>query len=184
MSERKKPRNKTINLKDIQKIDKQMSKMSTYVLERDYEKNVNTIIKYYEVFSQEKIDDLLKEAYEAVELAEKEGLPFFEGENQDSDFMGLINFLVAVRFTSLDSSVPKDFSKSSALMISMYNQGLTHRIINDVLDPAEVHKIFEKLEQYAALVSRISDMGEDIRKEALEEIENEEILKRLKAGKN
>lgn len=171
-----KPRNKTINLKEIQRREKKLDKMSTYVLDTDYDKNENTIIKYYEEFSHDRIEALLEEAYSAINEAEEEGIPFFKGENQDSDFLGFVNFLIAVRFTSLDKMVPKKFSESYPLMISMHRQGLTNRIHDEVLDQEEVAKVYDKIEQLTLIVDKITRLEKTTREELVNTVQNKEIL--------
>lgn len=171
-----KPRNRTINLKEIVKKEKQMDKMSTYILDRDYESNTNTIIKYYEKFSQERIDDLLQEAYKNLDYVKREKLPYFQGENQDVEFMSYIIFLISVRFTSLDKDVSTDFTNQVPIMASMYTTGLTDRIQNEVLPQEEIYRILEKLEQFTSMVNKISNLEESTRDEILSSVQNKEIL--------
>lgn len=171
-----KMKNKTISFKDIQKQNKKMDQMATYILETDYESNTNTVIKYYEKFSQSRIDSLLKEAYANLQIAEEEGIEFFQQGDMDANFHFYISFLTAVRFTSLGKDVPSTVSEQMPLMMAMYNKGLLNRIHDEVLDQAEVAKITDKIGQLADLVNKIANLEDSTRNEILSSVQNKEIL--------
>lgn len=172
-----KAKNKTINLKEIQRIDKKMDRMSTKVLSYDLKTNTNTVIKYYELFSDEKIIDLLEEAHEAIHQAqEDEDIPFLKGERQDTDLLGFIEFLIAVRFTNLSDQVPRNFHDSYPIMLQMRNQGLTKKIHNEILDPSESSKVFERMTELTEAVGLLIDTISGEQKEVFSQIRNKEIL--------
>jgi hypothetical protein len=173
-----KMKNKTISLKDIQKQAKKLDQMSTYILDVDYETKTNTVIKYYEEFSQSRIDELLKEAYLNLEIAEKEDIKFFKQDDYDANFLFYINFLIAVRFTSLDKDVPSSVSEQLPIMMDLYNRGLLNRIHDEVLNQSEVAKVTEKLEQFQTLVSKIADLEQSTREQIKSTVKNSEILGR------
>lgn len=171
-----KMKNKSITFKDIQKQAKKMDQMSTYILDTDYETNTNTVIKYYEQFSQSRIDSLLQEAYANIEYASANNIDFFEGENQDSIFMHYISFLISIRFTNLDKIVPTTLPEQIPFMTDMYETGLLNRIHEEVLPQDQIFAILEKLESFSTLVNQISNLEETTRNEILSSVQNKEIL--------
>lgn len=171
-----KMKNTSLTIKSNQQKKKKMDQMSTYILETDYENNTNTIIKYYEKFTQKRIDSLLEEAYANLNYATENNLDYFKGEQQDLQFMHYISFLAAVRFTSLDKEVPTTLPEQIPVMLDMYETGLLTRIHDEVLLQEEFYKIIEKLENFTVLANKIDGLEDSTRNEILSSVQNKEIL--------
>ena len=172
----KKPSNRSITFKDIRKKKKEIDKLSTYVLEEDYENNKNTIIKYHAKFSEIKIQELLKEAFDSLNTDEEKELGYFVS---DENFLAYIHFLIAVRFTNLGKQVPKNFEEQIPLMNELIDTGLFERIFNDVLPSEEVDKVFIKLAEFRLIMEKTGELI-DSGNNSLEQLENKEIIDMFK----
>lgn len=171
-----KMKNVGISFKEISKQNKRTDKLSTYILDTDYEANTNTVIKYYETFSEPKIEALLQEAYSNLQYAEVNNIDFFSGEEQDSKFIKYIMFLISVRFTSLDKTVPTNLPEQIPMFLEIVSNRLFERIFDEVLPADEVARVLEKLQQFTSLVNQIANLEESTRNEILSSVQNQEIL--------
>lgn len=174
----KKMKNTSMTIKKNRTKKNRMDKMETYVLETDVENNTNTVIKYYKLFNHNKINDLLKEAHENLELDKKEDLGFF---TDDAVFINYVMWLVAVRFTSLSKDVPKDLKEQASIMEDMVGTGLLERIHDEVLDQSEVFKVVERINKLAQLTGDIERQSKEIFEQLEDTVENPEIFN---LGKN
>lgn len=174
----KKMKNTSMTIKKNKAHKNRMDRMETYVLEADVENNTNIIIKYYKEFNHNKINALLEEAYENLELDKKDNLGFF---TDDAVFINYVMWLVAVRFTSLSKDVPKDLAEQVVIMSDMVSTGLLERIHNEVLDQAEVFKVIEKINSLTKLAEDINKESQEIFEQLENVIENPEIFN---LGKN
>lgn len=166
-----KTRNSSITFKDIKRDNKKNNKLSTYILEHDEESNVNKIIKYYEVFSESRINNLLEELFENVRRDEEKTIGFLTG---DENFLPYIHFLIATRMTSLSNQVPRALEEQIPLMNELIDSGLFRRIFDEVLDSVEVEKVLDRVVEYSAVVEKIGEtIGEA--QGVIENLENKEI---------
>lgn len=170
---RNKMKNSSITLKKNKSLANKMNKMSTYVLDTDYENNTNTIIKYYEEFSYEKIDELLEEAYTNISYAHENNLDTFKN---DADFLAYVMWLISVRFTSLSKEVPSNLEEQAVFMKEMKETGLFQRIHDEVLNQEEVYKVLDKINEMNQLVHKVSELGEEELEKLKGSIENPEIF--------
>lgn len=171
-------KNTSMTIKKNRAKKNRMDRMDTYVLETDYENNTNTVIKYYKEFNHNKINTLLEEAYENLELDKKEDLGFF---TDDAVFINYVMWLVAVRFTSLSKDVPRNLTEQVGIMDEMVSTGLLETIHDFVLDQAEVFKVVEKINSLTKLAEDINKESKEIFEQLEDVIENPEIFN---LGKN
>lgn len=158
----KKPRAKQIKLSHIESQQKSINRMETFIL--DEEQNLQ--IKYYPVFPETKIQEVLKEAYESITYVSENELSFF---NEDSEFIKYVYFLIIRRMTSLEEEIPEnDFPAHVTIMNQIIDIGLFNRIFEDVLDQSEVFRVIEKLQQFVELTAKI----DEIQRKELEKAEH------------
>lgn len=164
----KKPRQKQIKLSHIKSEHKNINKMETHVL--DKEKNL--VIKYYPIFPENKIEELLKELHEAILYCEENDLEFFKDDDQ---FYKYLYLLITRKFTSLESEIPSDFPSQVSIMSQMIDIGLIRTLFDEVLDGNEVTEVFARVDE---MVTNLAKIAEATQKELakLDKLENKEIL--------
>lgn len=163
------PRAKKLTLKQIQKEHKQLNKMASYV----YDDANNITIKYYEQFSESKIDELLLDLYDSMKQAEDDGLDYFEDEARIVFF---VHFLIIKHFTDFKNEIPNDFPTQHTIMKQFYDKGIYYDLMNNMFDGNEVTKVIERVEEKVGMVNKIMEATQkELAK--LERLENKEILK-------
>jgi hypothetical protein len=166
----KKPRAKTIGLKAIEKQYKDINKMESFTL--DEEQNLQ--IKYYAVFPESKIQELLVEANNSLTYVSENELDFF---NDNEEFIKYIYFLIIRKFTSLESEIPEnDFPAHVNIMNQIIDVGLFNKIFDEILDQSEVFRIVERLQQFVEMTARISEMTQKELEKAERLIKNKEVV--------
>lgn len=173
-----KMKNTSMTIKKNRAHKNRIDKMDTYVLETDVESNTNTVIRYYKEFNHNKINDLLEEAYENLELDKREDLGFF---TDDAVFINYVMWLVAVRFTSLSKDVSKDLKEQAPIMDEMVATGLLETIHDEVLDQSEVFKVIDRINKLAQITGDIERKSKEIFESLEDTVENPEIFN---LGKN
>jgi len=163
-----KPRQKQIKLSHIETQHKQINKMETYVLDEEQ----NLVLKYYPIFPENKIQELLTELHEAVVFVEEQKLDFF---TDDFQFMKFLYLLIAKKMTSLDSEIPSDFHAQVSILNQIIDVGLFKTIFDEVLDGSEVMKVMDRVEEFSKNANMLNDA---IQKELvkLEKLQNKDIL--------
>lgn len=163
----KKPRQKSISLKQIQKEYNDISKMSTYVINQEK----NEVIKYYSKFDQKKIQDILTECYEKIVYVEEQGIEYFKNEEQ---FISYLNFLTIKTFTHFNDEIGDTFEEHIQAMNALIGLGYYKLILNDVFDGNEVYNVIQTMKDYLESVQSTI---------ALETKENEKNLRLVKNAK-
>lgn len=141
-SQPKKPRQKKLSLKSIQAKEADIHKLSTYIINQE----TNEVIKYYKIFDEFKIQELINECFDKIKYAEENGIEYF---TQDSHLGMHISYLIVKHFTHLedelrDSTLEQDIAALNALV----STGLYYTILEDVLDPNEILKVTDKITKH------------------------------------
>lgn len=165
----KKPRQKSLTLKGVEKQYKELSKLSTFVIDPE----TNLVIKYYEKFDEIKIQELLQFAYEHLTYAQENKLDFF---SSDGKFLEYIHYLIIMKFSNLGDDQPTDFESHKSIRDQIISTGLFNLFFESIFDGNEVIKIIERFEQFTSLVNQIANLEESSRNEVLSSVRNKEIL--------
>lgn len=99
-------------------------------------------IRYYNKFSDTKIEKVLKELYEALAYDEENNLRLFK---EDETLFQYSYFLVIKHFTDFGKEFPNDFESSIVLFNKMIELELFTEIINNVLPLNEVGRVIERI---------------------------------------
>lgn len=166
-----KPRNKKLTLNKIKEEHKKINTMS--IFEYDPVNKVN--IKYYEVFPEDKIEELLVEAHNTLEYIEKHNLEPFES---DEDFYKYLGFLIIKFFTELKNEIPDDFPSQIPIMDQMISTGVYRKLLNDMFDVNEITKVYDRVAETSEKIIQLNEM---IEKEMakLDTLKNKDILNQL-----
>lgn len=168
-----KPRNHTFTLKDHNQQKREINKLSTYILKTDHEKNINTVIKYHEVFGELKINEVLEEAYNSLKENEEQDLGFFTSDDQ---FIKYVLFLTFSRFSSLDKIIPNTLPEQIPFMLEMVDTGLFNTLHSEVFDQGEIEKVLDRLAEYHALVTQVGNALVNTQQELEKTVVNKEIF--------
>lgn len=165
----KKPRQKTYNLKSLEKDYKQLSKLSTYVLNEE----TNEVIKYYEKFDEAKIHELLETAFSHLVYVREQNLPFF---NSDFEFEQYLYYLIIYKFSTVVDESVVTFEDHQNVLSQLVSTGLFEFFFEFIFDGNEVMKILDKRDKMVNLVEKINSLEESTRNEILEKVQNKEVL--------
>lgn len=163
-----KTRNKKLTLNKIKKEYKKINTMS--IFEHDPINKVN--IKYYEVFPEDKIEELLVHSYETLEYIEKEKLEPFK---TDGDFYKYIGFLIIKFFTELNNEIPNDFPSQIAILNQMISTGVYRKLMNDMFDVNEITKVYDRIAETSEKVIQLNQMVEK-EMAKLDKLQNKDII--------
>lgn len=121
--------------------------------EHVWDAETNTIIKYYDEFDKNKIEELLVELYQDIEYAENENLSFF---HDDANMMKYTSLLIIKHFTHLKKSIPEELDKKIQYMKEMIGIGLVELMFDELFLEEEVQQVFEKIVETATLAERVT----------------------------
>ena len=170
----KKP--KSISLKSIEKQYKNINKYSTHPLKcKDGES-----IRYYEKFSEKKIQKLLEEANNDLVYDVENELYLISDD--ETNFIKYIYFLTIKHMTELKNEIPDSFEEKISIFNQIEDIGLFHEMLEDVFDPAEVSKVIDYMTSFALMAQRIKEIEEEAREKAINSVQNPVIKKKLEEG--
>lgn len=177
MAQPKKPRQKQIKLKDINEQYQKINSYKTHILD---EKN-NTVIKYLKVFGEDRIQALMKEAFEDSVYVRENGLELFEDENGNEDlkFVRYIYFLIIKHMTQLKDEIPDSFEDKIAIFNQIEAIGLFHELMENAFQPEEVSKVLERVGSFALLAQQMAEAEEKARAEMNEIVQHPLMKKKL-----
>src|SRR5690606_35166125 len=149
------------------------NKLSPYILDNEN----NEIIKYNKIFDERKINELLEEAIEKMEYANENDIEFFK---QDSELLIYISFLTIKYFTHLkdeleNSSLEDDISALGSLL----STGLFKKILNDVFDGNEVHKVYDVMTEHIEGSAKALEVQAKMQQETFNMVQSPTIKSKL-----
>lgn len=177
MSQPKKPRVKKFNLKSV---EKQFKAINTY---SNYEVTVNgnkETIRYYRIFDDVKIEELLKEAGANLEYDRLHQIGFFK---DDGVLFHYLLFLAIRYFTELYDAIPPNLEEQIPLFEEFRRTGLYKDLINNMFDPNETGRVIEYFTEFIMLNEKLIDIESETRQKALETVQHPVVRKKLEEGK-
>ena len=163
-----------IKLKDIESQFNKTNKYSEHYLDD------GRVIKYYRIFSEKRLDNLMKE-YVIVSASEDKIVKEFFADNEN--FFKYALFLGIKHFTHFRSEIPEDFEKQTVILEWFIDTGLFKTIFEDVFDPEQVEKIFKRVVDVVQIGEKIQKQDLEIKDKMAEAIDPEN-LKVLKNNEN
>ena len=140
------PRQKTVSFKSLEKQVKKLNTYSTYVVNEE----TNEVIKYYEEFGEAKIDELLMELKEHIDYDQQR-----EEENRffinDQKVYECIHYLCCKHFTHFKDEIGTQFETNIQAMVFMHDKGYLSLLHNEIFNPAEVFKVYDRFNERAEL---------------------------------
>lgn len=146
-------RQRQIKLKDITKEFKSINTLSTHVLNKED----NIVIKYYKVFDNKRVEELMKEAYSNLEYDNVHNLGFFK---EDEIFVQYIFFLILKHMTNLKAEIPDTLDEQISIFNQLISIGLFEEMFNNVFDSNEVSKVLERIGAFSTLVEQIEEQAQ------------------------
>ena len=169
-----KPRQKTVSFKNLEKQVKKLNTYSTYVVNKE----TNEVIKYYEEFGEAKIDALLLELKEHVDYDQKR-----EKENQyfvnDQKIYEFLYYMIAKFFTHFRDEIGSQFETNIQAMVFMHDKGYLRLIHNEIFNPAEVMKVFDRFNERAELGLKSLELNEETREKLANLQHVNKLVKRI-----
>lgn len=176
----KRQNKKQLSLTAISKSAKNINTLKEHI----WDVETNTVIRYYERFDNNKIEELLNELYEDISYADSEGLKFFQ---DDSNMMKYLSILIVKFFTHLNKTIPKEFEKKIAYMNEMLTIGLVEELFDKCFIDSEVYKVFSKVIETANLNEKLVNLELETgakMKNFLSNSENMQQLQKLSVHKD
>lgn len=177
MAQPKKPRAKKFSLKSV---EKQFKAINTY---SNYEVAVNgnkETIRYYKIFDDVKIEELLKEAGVNLEYDRVHQIGFFK---DDGILFHYLLFLTIRYFTELFDAIPSNLEEQIPMFNQFRKTGLYKDLINNMFDPNETGKVIEYFTEFITLNEKLTELESETRLKALETVQHPVVKKKLQEGK-
>ena len=168
----RKPRAKKLNLKEIEKRYKDINTLTPYPIDKER----NIVIKYYEQFPHDRIEAIIKEAYEQILYDKENNIGFL---NKDENFIPFILFLTIKHMTDLQDEIPNELEAQITIFKQMVSNGLYERLLNDMFSPDQTALVIEKIATFASLTTQIAELNEETRNELLSKVQSPVIKKKL-----
>lgn len=169
-----KPKNLTIT--KIKNEARKNRKMEEYTINND-----GDIIKFYPIFPEGKIDELLEELKEDLVYAGDNDIELTENDNF---FISYIMFLCVKHFTSLKNSIPDKLESKIQQFEYLKDAGYFNQIVNEVFLPSETTKVIESLSRVLGtqrFIQEIENKANDYVKSL--EFRNQEMIDSIKNQK-
>lgn len=171
----KKPRQKPLKLKDIQKTYEKMNTYKTHILNEED----NTVIKYYEIFDNKKIEELLKQLFNSIQFDNERKINFF---NEDEKLIQYIMFLILKNFTNLDKEIPEELDAQIPIFNQIISVGLFEEMFNNVFPPEQVSLVLERVGNFANLANQATLIQLETRQNISKSVQSPVIKKKLEEG--
>lgn len=168
------PRKKVLNWKSIETEAKALEKYTEHKLDKDGTK----VIKYHKEFSEKLIQDLLTELHEHIKYNDKNEIGYF---NNYFEFTTYVNFLIIKYFTNLKD----DFKDSSLedninLLVTLAKTKYFRLFFEDVFEPQEVEKVFERINELDELIAKIDNLQDKLKEDLSQQIKQPEVREKFK----
>lgn len=144
--------------------------------EHVWDAETNTVIKYYDEFNKNKVEELLIELYQDIEYAENENLKFF---HKDENMMKYTSLLIIKHFTHFKKTMPNDFEKKLQYMEEMIGIGLVELMFKELFPEEEVQQVFEKIIETAVMAEQVTKIANENQKKLEEFLANSDNLSQL-----
>lgn len=176
MAQPRKPRTKKFGLKSV---EKQFKAINTY---SNYEVTVNgtkETIKYFRIFDNDKIDELLKEAAQNLDYDTEHKIGFFV---EDGRLFHYLLFLTIRYFTELYDEIPSKLDEQIPLFHQFKSTGLYEDLINNMFDPEETGRVIERFTEFIMLTEKVAEIEAQTRQKALQTVQHPQMKKKLEEG--
>lgn len=170
-----KPRQKNLSLKQIQQKMKDINTLSTFV----YDEESNTVIKYYEKFSPQRIEAVLKECHDKLLYCEEHEISYFK---KDTNFLHYVYFLLIKHMSNIGKDISDKFEDQLVQFDAIVTSGLFELFFTEIYDLSEVQLVVERLQSFMALSAKIAELDEATREKLLNTVESPVIKKRLESA--
>lgn len=128
------PKPKNLTMAKVKRAAKEAYRME------EYELNDSDKIKFFPIFPQGRINDLLKELQQDQLYADENDIEF----NADDEFMvSYVLFLCIKYFTSLEKGFSKKLEDKLLQFEYLVDTGYYNQIVNEVFMPSEIRKVFD-----------------------------------------
>ncbi|MED4883910.1 hypothetical protein [Bacillus smithii] len=166
MAKQQKKKSTALKLSDIKRRSKEIKTKDVYTFDD------GKTLKYYPVFANTKIDELIEELKEKVEYIEEKGI-----EISDKMFNYYILFLCIKYFTDLEKIIPDTFEEQLALWEELYNSDYFIPFVENAFDSKQISKVFDRIADILSSYYTINKIFMDAQKkfETLQ-LKNKEIL--------
>ncbi|GEM_PF-4694106 len=162
-----------LNITQVKKAAKENLKQETYEFEED---GVTRVIRFYPVFSDGKITELLEELQVCLMQANEK-----EIEVDEKTLYKYISFLCIKHFTHLGKTIPhNNFVKQLDYMQTYIDSGYYKLILEQVLSAKEINKVVERITDIIGQSMAIDNIMRKAKNKAeTMELENREIFDEL-----
>lgn len=173
MSERVKttptrPRQKLAKFSNLEKQVKKLNTLTPFVINSE----TNEIVKYNEEFDEIKIQDLLVELNTHIQYDQENNIGYFENNEKVINY---INFLICKYFSHFYDEIGSQFETNIAAFKTLVRLGLFHKFHNDIFNPEQVAKVFDRFYERIELAAKVIELDPETQ-EKLTNLQNKDIL--------
>jgi len=166
VAKQQKKKSTTLKPSDIKRRSKETQVKEVYTFDD------GKTLKYYPVFANTKIEELIEELRVKIEYIEEKGI-----ELSDKMTMNYVLFLCIKYFTDLNKYIPNSFEEQIAFMKEMVNADYFRPIVEKAFDPKQISKVLDEIVDILSSYYTVKKIFMDAQKkfETLQ-LKNKEIL--------
>lgn len=162
------PRSKVLKMSDVDKKIKKLNELSTYTIDT----KTGEAVKYYEVFDEKKIQELLAELNDHMQYDKEHTIGYFESDQKVIEYL---NFLVIKHFSHFRDEIGTQFETNLAAFDKLVSLGLFHKFHTDIFNPEQIAKVFERFYERIELATKVIELPEET-KQQLANMQNKDII--------
>ena len=163
-----KPRQKVLKLSNLEKQAKKLNVLTPFVINSE----TNEIVKYYEEFDELKIQELLVELNTHIQYDQENNIGYFEDNQKVIEYL---NYLVIKFFSHFHDEIGSQFETNIVAFETLVRLGLFHTFHNEIFNPEQVAKVFDRFYERIELASKVIELDE-ADKQKLANLQNKDIL--------
>lgn len=168
-----KKRERKLSVADINKMVKEVSEYSTYVIDE----STNTVIKYNKVFDESEIENLVTELYEhIVDNSTREYNVF----PNDYEFNKYVNFLIIKYFTHFKEQwVDNDLEDNILRMHQLAKLKLFKIFFDEIFEPDQVARVHDFINERVELKYAMEKQLLTIQSELVDKVTSPEFIEKM-----
>lgn len=170
----KKPRQKVVT---VDSLLKQASKIDDYSI-HVVNKETNEVIKYNEVFSETKIEQLIQELAKHVQYDAEHSIGFFTNYQM---LVTYINFLIIKHFTNLNTILSDSLEENIVTIEQLRKLNYFKMLFDEVFDNEQVIHVHKSVDKAFEDAIRLSSLKEKQLEELSEVLKTPLLKERAKA---
>ena len=162
------PRKKELTLGYVKKQLKKIDNLSEYIIDKEE----NIVLKYYEVFDDMKIRELLTELQNHTSYDKENNLHYFQ---DDETLIQYLRYLIFKYFTKIHEKVGNSFEENKEVFEYFDRLGYVWLFNEKIFNPDELAKVYERFYSLIEIGTKALELDD----ETLQKLSNVQFANKL-----